>query len=43
MTKKEFIKAWNNYELNLEFAEFASANYPDHVTVDDFEEYMVTE
>lgn len=43
MTKEEFIKTWNNYELDLEFAEFVSTNYPDHVTVDDFEEYMVTE
>lgn len=43
MTKQEFDKAWDNYELDLEFSEFKSANYPDHVTLEDFEEYMVTE
>ena len=43
MTKEEFDKAWNNYELDDEFAQFRYDNFPDDFNLELFEEYMVTE
>lgn len=43
MTKQEFDKAWNNYELDADFSQFQFDNYPDNATLEHFEEYMVTE
>lgn len=43
MTKQEFDKAWDNYELDDAWADFCFDNYPDKVNFEMFEESMVTE
>lgn len=41
MTKEEFYAAWNNNELDLDYSQFQYDNYPDPVTFEDFEDFMV--
>lgn len=42
MTKAEFDRKWNNYELDLDYSQYLFDNYPDG-SFEDFEESMVTE
>lgn len=43
MTETEFNTRWENYELELEYSQYCSDNYPDRVTFEQFAEHMITE